>query len=141
MSADSPNFTASKLMRLATCTRRLPIANAASTKPARLSCINLHTLIVQRSEADGNTQMPVGYPKGCRRQPIPCPWHALHPGLNTCMQTFQASVRVRVDGRSQIVQTQIRAPNSIDARWLLWAQFGFHSITSGPSQVKNESKS
>ena len=50
--------------------------------------------------------------------------------------TFQASVRVRVDGRSQIVQTQIRAPNSNDARWLLWAQFGFHSITSGPSQVK-----
>ena len=48
------------------------------------------------------------------------------------MQTFQASVRVRVDGRSQIVQTQIRAPNSNDARWLLWAQFGFHSITSGP---------
>ena len=33
--------------------------------------------------------------------------------------TFQASVRVRVDGRSQIVQTQIRAPNSNDARWLL----------------------
>ena len=53
------------------------------------------------------------------------------------MQTFQASVRVRVDGRSQIVQTQIRAPNSNDARWLLWAQFGFHSITSGPSLVKH----
>ena len=53
------------------------------------------------------------------------------------MQTFQASVRVRVDGRSQIIQTQIRAPNSNDARWLLWAQFGFLSITSGPSKVKN----
>ena len=26
--------------------------------------INLHTLIVVRSGADGNTQMPVGYPKG-----------------------------------------------------------------------------
>jgi len=44
------------------------------------------------------------------------------------MQTFQASVRVHVDGRSQIVQTQIRTPNSNDARWLLWAQFDFHSI-------------
>ena len=50
--------------------------------------------------------------------------------------TSRASVRVRVDGRSQIVQTQIRAPKSNDARWLLWAQFGFHSITSGPSKVK-----
>ena len=80
----------------------------------------------------GIPRCPWGIPKGCRRQPSPCSWGALHPGLNTCMQTFQASVRVRVDGRSQIVQTQIRAPNSNDARWLLWAQFGFHSITSGP---------
>ena len=70
----------------------------------------------------------MGIPKGCRRQPIPCPWHALHTGLNTRMQTFQASVRFRVGGRSQIVQTPIRAPNSNDAPWLLWAQFGFHSF-------------
>jgi hypothetical protein len=27
--------------------------------------------------------------------------------------------------------------NAQDARWLLWAQYGFHSIQSGPSQVKN----
>ena len=33
--------------------------------------------------------------------------------------TSRASVRVRADGSSQIVQTQIRAPNSNDARWLL----------------------
>jgi len=52
------------------------------------------------------------------------------------MQTFQASMRVQVNGRTQIVQTQVRAPNLADARWLLWAQFGFHSITSGPNQVK-----
>ena len=116
---------------------------------ARESCINLHTLIVVSPGAMGNTQMHVGHPKGCRRQPIPCPWQSrpakhqprsnkqAQSRLNNCMQTFQASVRVRVDGRSQIVQTQIRAPNSNDARWLLWAQFGFHSITSGPSLVKN----
>jgi len=52
------------------------------------------------------------------------------------MPTFQASVRVQVNGRTQIIQTQVRAPNLADARWLLWAQFGFHSITSGPNQVK-----
>ena len=46
------------------------------------------------------------------------------------------TLRVQVNGRTQIVQTQVRAPNSADARWLLWAQFGFHSITSGPNQVK-----
>jgi hypothetical protein len=53
------------------------------------------------------------------------------------MQTFQASVRVQVNGRTQIIQTQVRAPNLAYARWLLWAQFSFHSITSGPNQVKH----
>jgi hypothetical protein len=100
-----------------------------------------------RCKLEYSGDMPV-IPNECRRRPIPCPWQSrpakhqpyskaiAQSGLNTCMQTFQASVRVRVDGRSQIVQTQIRAPNSNDARWLLWAQFGFHSITSGPNQVK-----
>ncbi len=26
--------------------------------------------------------------------------------------------------------------NAQDARWLLWAQYGFHSIQAGPLQVK-----
>ena len=69
--AYGPKLTASKPMRLATCTRRLQIVNVASTKPARLSCINLHTLIVVSPGANGNTQVPLGCPKGCRRQPIP----------------------------------------------------------------------
>ena len=52
------------------------------------------------------------------------------------MHTYQASVKVRANnGRSQVVRTEVRAPNSQDARWLLWAQYGFHSIQSGPSQV------
>jgi hypothetical protein len=52
------------------------------------------------------------------------------------MQTYQASVRVRANnGRSQVVRTEVRAPSSQDARWLLWAQYGFHSIQAGPSQV------
>jgi len=53
------------------------------------------------------------------------------------MQTYQASVRARVNGRNQIVKTEVRAMNAQDARWLLWAQYGFHSIQVGPSQVKN----
>jgi len=51
------------------------------------------------------------------------------------MQTYQASVRARVNGRTQVVKTEVRAMNAQDARWLLWAQYGFHSIQVGPSQV------
>jgi hypothetical protein len=51
------------------------------------------------------------------------------------MHTYQASVRAQVKGRSQVIKTEVRALNAQDARWLLWAQFGFHSIQSGPSQV------
>ena len=53
------------------------------------------------------------------------------------MHTYQASVRAQVKGRSQVIKTEVRAMNTQDARWLLWAQYGFHSIQSGPNQVKN----
>ena len=51
------------------------------------------------------------------------------------MHTYQASVRAHVKGRSQVIKTEVRAMSAQDARWLLWAQYGFHSIYSGPSQV------
>ena len=57
-------------------------------------------------------------------------------GAKYWMHTYQASVRVRANnGRSQVVRTEVRAPSSQDARWLLWAQYGFHSIQAGPSLV------
>jgi hypothetical protein len=51
------------------------------------------------------------------------------------MKIYQALVRAKVNGRSQSVKTEIRALNAQDARWLLWAQYGFHSIQSGPTQI------
>ena len=54
------------------------------------------------------------------------------------MQTYQASVRAHVKGSSQVIKTEVRAINAQEARWLLWAQFGFHSIQAGPSQIKNQ---
>ena len=48
------------------------------------------------------------------------------------MHTYQASVRAQVKGRSQVTKTEVRALNAQEARWLLWAQFGFHSIQTGP---------
>ena len=54
------------------------------------------------------------------------------------MHTFQASVLAQVKGRSQVIKTEVRAMNTQDARWLLWAQFGFHSIQVGPVLVKSK---
>jgi hypothetical protein len=48
------------------------------------------------------------------------------------MNTYQASVRAQVKGRSQVIKTEVRAMNAQEARWLIWAQFGFHSIQAGP---------
>ena len=53
------------------------------------------------------------------------------------MNIYQASVRAQVKGRSQVIKTEVRAMNAQEARWLLWAQFGFHSIQAGPSQIKH----
>ena len=52
------------------------------------------------------------------------------------MHTYQAKVLAQVQGRSQVIPTEVRALNLQDARWLLWAQWGFHSIQSGPSLAK-----
>jgi hypothetical protein len=52
------------------------------------------------------------------------------------MYTYQASVRAKVNGRSQVIKTEVRAMNVQDARWLLWAQYGFHSIQAGPHLLK-----
>ena len=51
------------------------------------------------------------------------------------MNTYRALVRVHTRGRTNYVKTEVRAESQQDARWLLWAQYGFHSIYSGPDVV------
>ena len=43
-----------------------------STQPLYDEWSQTYEQEVVRSGADGNTQMPLGYPIRCRRQPIPC---------------------------------------------------------------------
>ena len=57
------------------------------------------------------------------------------------MNTYQASVRAQVKGRSQVIKTEVRAINMQEARWLLWAQWGFHSIQAGPVLKKTTKQS
>ncbi len=51
------------------------------------------------------------------------------------MKTYRALVRVHTRGRTNYVKTEVRAESVQDARWLLWAQYGFLSIYSGPDLV------
>ena len=51
------------------------------------------------------------------------------------MNTYRALVRVHTRGRTNYVKTEVRAESQQDARWLLWAQYGFHRIYSGPDVV------
>jgi hypothetical protein len=51
------------------------------------------------------------------------------------MKTYRALVCVHTRGRTNYVKTEVRAESAQDARWLLWAQYGFHSIYSGPELV------
>ena len=69
----------------------------------------------------------MGLGSGIRR------WHF---GAKYWMHTYRAQVLAQVQGRSQVIPTEVRALNLQDARWLLWAQWGFHSIQSGPVKVK-----
>jgi len=55
------------------------------------------------------------------------------------MHTYQATVRAQVQGRSQVIKVEVRALSLQHARWLLWAQWGFHSIQYGPLKVKAQS--
>ena len=55
------------------------------------------------------------------------------------MHTDQAKVLAQLQGRSQVIPTEVWALNLQDARWLLWAQWGFHSIQYGPVKVKVQS--
>ena len=60
-------------------------------------------------------------------------------GAKYWMHTYQAKVLAQVQGRSQVIPTEVRALSLQDARWLLWSQWGFHSLQSGPVKVKVQS--
>lgn len=51
------------------------------------------------------------------------------------MKTYTALIKATVNGNMRAVPTQIRALNPTDARWLLQAIYGFHSLVSPPTEV------
>lgn len=50
------------------------------------------------------------------------------------MKTFFATVRASVGSTTRSISTEVRATSSADAKWLLQAVYGFHSVLSGPTE-------
>ena len=55
-------------------------------------------------------------------------------GINTYMKTYTALVKAKIGSQIRTVPTEIRAPSASDARWLLQAIYGFHSLLSSPTE-------
>lgn len=56
-------------------------------------------------------------------------------GINTCMKTYTALVKSYVGESLRLVPAEVRAVSASDAKWLLQAIFGFHSVLSAPMEV------
>jgi hypothetical protein len=56
------------------------------------------------------------------------------------MKTFTALIKARVNSSVKAIPVEIRAQNSSDARWLLQAIYGFHSLASSPTELHEGEK-
>jgi hypothetical protein len=52
------------------------------------------------------------------------------------MNTYTAQVTAKVGNTSRIVKTEIRAASAAEAKWLLQAIYGFHAVSSMPSEQR-----
>lgn len=51
------------------------------------------------------------------------------------MKTFTALVSAKVGSSSRLIKTQIRADTASEAKWLLQAIYGFHAVSSLPTEM------
>lgn len=52
------------------------------------------------------------------------------------MKTFTAQVKATVNGINKNLMVEIRATSSAEAKWLLQAIYGFHAVSSSPTEVR-----
>jgi hypothetical protein len=51
------------------------------------------------------------------------------------MKTFTALISAKVGSSTRLIKTQIRADTASEAKWLLQAIYGFHAVSSLPSEI------
>ena len=53
-----------------------------------------------------------------------------------CMNTYTALVAAQVGNSKKLVKTEVKAASAAEAKWLLQAIYGFHAVTSMPSEKR-----
>jgi hypothetical protein len=54
------------------------------------------------------------------------------------MKTYTALVAAKVGSTIKMVKTEVKAASAAEAKWLLQAIYGFHAISSSPTEVREE---
>lgn len=52
------------------------------------------------------------------------------------MNTYTALVSAQVGNTRRLVKTEVKAASAAEAKWLLQAIYGFHAVTSMPSEKR-----
>jgi hypothetical protein len=52
------------------------------------------------------------------------------------MKTYTALVAAKVGSTTKMVKTEVKAASAAEAKWLLQAIYGFHSISSSPTEMR-----
>ncbi len=54
------------------------------------------------------------------------------------MNTYTALVSAQVGNTRKLVKTEVKAASAAEAKWLLQAIYGFHAVSSSPTEVREE---
>jgi hypothetical protein len=54
------------------------------------------------------------------------------------MKTYTALVAAKVGSTTKMVKTEVKAASAAEAKWLLQAIYGFHAISSSPTEMREE---
>ena len=52
------------------------------------------------------------------------------------MNTYTALVAAQVGNSRKLVKTEVKAASAAEAKWLLQASYGFHAVTSMPTEKR-----
>jgi hypothetical protein len=54
------------------------------------------------------------------------------------MKTYTALVAAKVGSTTKMVKTEVKAASVAEAKWLLQAIYGFHAVSSSPTEMREE---
>ena len=54
------------------------------------------------------------------------------------MKTYTALVAAKVGSTTKMLKTEVKAASVAEAKWLLQAIYGFHAVSSSPTEMREE---